>query len=35
MDTEKRRFEILSGIKQKDRRTQSFVKDRQDALNLV
>jgi hypothetical protein len=34
-DVKKRRLELLNEIKRKDRRTQHFVKDRQDTTNLV
>ncbi|CAF1244144.1 unnamed protein product [Adineta steineri] len=33
-DTQKRRAELLNEIKRKDRRTQHFVKDKQDTVNL-
>jgi hypothetical protein len=35
MDSQRRRFELLNGIKQKDRRTKHFMKDKQEAVNLV
>jgi preprotein translocase subunit YajC len=34
-DVQKRRLELLQEIKRKDRRTQHFVKDKQDTANLV
>lgn len=34
-DVQKRRLELLNEIKRKDRRTQHFVKDKQEAANLV
>jgi hypothetical protein len=34
-DLQKRRFELLNDIKRKDRRTKHFVKDKQEAVNLV
>ncbi len=34
-DSQKRRYELLNEIKRKDRRTKSFVKDKQETLNLV
>jgi hypothetical protein len=34
-DVQKRRLELLNEIKRKDRRTQHFVKDKQEAVNLV
>ncbi|UJR22874.1 hypothetical protein I4U23_025903 [Adineta vaga] len=33
-DTEKRRAELLNEIRRKDRRTEHFVKDKQDTVNL-
>ncbi len=35
VDVQKRRAELLNEIKRKDRRTQHFVKDKQDTVNLV
>jgi hypothetical protein len=35
MDLQRRRFELLNGIQHKDRRTKHFMKDKQEALNLV
>ena len=34
-DLQRRRIELLQGIKQKDRRTKHFVKDKQETTNLV
>ncbi len=34
-DVQKRRLELLNEIKRKDRRTQHFVKDKQETVNLV
>ena len=34
-DVEKRRAELLQDIKRKDRRTDNFVKDKQDTVHLV
>ncbi len=34
-DVQKRRLELLNEIKRKDRRTQHFVKDKHDTVNLV
>ncbi len=34
-DVQKRRAELLNEIKRKDRRTQHFVKDKQETVNLV
>jgi hypothetical protein len=34
-DVQKRRLELLNEIKRKDRRTQHFVKDKQETTNLV
>lgn len=34
-DVQKRRSELLNEIKRKDRRTQHFVKDRQETTKLV
>jgi hypothetical protein len=34
-DSQKRRAELLNEIKRKDRHTKHFVKDKQEAANLV
>jgi hypothetical protein len=34
-DLQKRRMELLNEINRKDRRTKHFVKDKEEALNLV
>ncbi len=34
-DSQKRRAEYLNEIKRKDRRSKHFVKDKQEAMNLV
>ena len=34
-DLQRRRVELLQDIKQKDRRTKHFMKDKQEAENLV
>jgi hypothetical protein len=34
-DLQKRRVELVTDIKRKDRRTKHFVKDKEEAMNLV
>lgn len=34
-DVQKRRLELLNEIKRKDHRTEHFIKDKQDTVNLV
>ena len=35
VDVEKRRAELLRDIRRKDRRTENFVKDKQETVHLV